>query len=69
MPLSLKGIEKPLDLEFFWQLSDQGQARLQGEAKVNRLDFVVGSGSWADDSTIGLEVPVLVDLLLERREE
>ena len=55
-------------LEFFWQLSDQGQARLQGEAKMNRLDFGVGSGSWADDSTIGLEVRVLVDLL-ERREE
>lgn len=65
--LSLKGVSQPVDLDFQWLESESGQVNLVGEAQVNRLDFGVGSGYWAEDPTVGFEVKVVVDLLLEKQ--
>lgn len=65
--LRLKGIEKPVDLIFDWQSQAENQASLKGEAWINRLDFEIGSGYWAEDETIGFDVRVDVNLLLNRQ--
>ena len=61
--LMLRGIAKPVTLEFSWA-SDGANATLDGKAIVNRLDFNVGGGDWADASTIGHEIGVSTTLKL-----
>ena len=48
--LSLHGVSKPVTLTFTW--TPGPQPVLAGKATVNRLDFGVGSGDWADTSLI-----------------
>jgi len=48
--LSLHGVSKPVTLTFTW--TPGAQPVLSGKASVNRLDFGVGSGDWADTSLI-----------------
>ena len=48
--LSLHGVSKPVTLTFTW--TPGAQPVLAGKASVNRLDFGVGSGDWADTSLI-----------------
>jgi polyisoprenoid-binding protein YceI len=48
--LSLHGASKPVTLTFTW--TPGAQPVLAGKATVNRLDFGVGGGDWADTSLI-----------------
>jgi polyisoprenoid-binding protein YceI len=48
--LSLHGVSKPVTLTFTW--TPGPQPVLNGKASVNRLDFGIGSGDWADTSLI-----------------
>ena len=48
--LSLRGINKPVTLEFSW--TPGARPVLAGKATVKRLDFGVGGGDWADTSLI-----------------
>lgn len=61
--LSLRGVEKPVTLEFSW-VQDGNSATLDGKASLNRLDFEIGAGDWADASTIAHEVGVATTLKL-----
>lgn len=61
--LTLRGIAKPVVLEFSWT-SDGANATLEGKAVVNRLDFNVGGGDWADAATITHEIGVATTLKL-----
>lgn len=61
--LSLRGVDKPVTLEFTWT-GDATHAVLDGSATLNRLDFAVGAGDWADASTIAHEVRVSTHLQL-----
>lgn len=54
--LELRGISKPVTLEF--TLSSGSRPELAGKARVSRLAFDVGGGSWADLSIIPDEVAV-----------
>jgi polyisoprenoid-binding protein YceI len=62
--LSLRGRSEPVALEFSWQRGDDGSARLEGEARLSRLAFGVGSGEWADTSVIDDQVIVRTVLVL-----
>lgn len=64
--LSLRGVEKPVTLEFRWSQTADG-ASLDGEASVNRIAFDVGGGDWADASTIVHEIGVTTHLSLRPR--
>ncbi len=44
--LSLRGVKKPVTLEFTW--TPGAKPVLAGKATVKRLDFGVGGGEWAD---------------------
>jgi len=69
--LELKGKKHEVELRFHWtQYPDgdvkvMGQARMLAGAKVNRTDFDIGAGHWAQDNTVGFDVMVNVDLLLK----
>jgi len=49
--LELRGISKPVTLTFSWDTSG-AQPVLSGRAVVQRLDFGVGGGDWADTGVI-----------------
>ncbi len=55
--LTLKGIERPLTLEFALHV-DGKTAIADGEAIINRSEFQVGIGDWASDTMIGHKVAV-----------
>jgi len=60
--LTLRGVSKPVVLSFNW--TPGAIAALVGDATVNRLDFGVGGGEWADTATIGNAVKVHTALKL-----
>ena len=60
--LSLRGASKPVTLTFAW--ASGATPALVGDAVVNRLDFKVGTGQWADTSVIGNQVKVHTTLKL-----
>ena len=54
--LELRGVRKPVTLSFTWT---PGKAPvLAGKATVQRLDFGIGTGDWADTSLIPDEVAI-----------
>lgn len=64
--LSLRGVEKPVTLEFTWS-QEGATATLDGTASVNRIDFNVGGDDWADASTIVHEIGVTTHLSLRAK--
>lgn len=60
--LTLRGIAKPVTLSFAW--AGGVTPALVGDAAVNRLDFNVGGGQWADTSMVGNAVKVHTALKL-----
>lgn len=54
--LELRGVSHPVTLTFTW--TGGTQPMLTGKATVNRLDFGVGSGDWADTKTIPNETAI-----------
>ena len=60
--LTLRGVSKPVTLTFAWAAG--ATPALVGDAAVNRLDFKVGGGQWADTSQIANPVKVHTSLKL-----
>ena len=61
--LSSKGRTKRIAFPFQFQKSATG-AILDAKVALNRLDFGLGAGEWADDSMVGHRVEVWVHLVL-----
>ncbi|MGD9583818.1 MAG: YceI family protein [Lysobacterales bacterium] len=61
--LSLRGHTQALVFPFSWR-EDAAGGHLRASMVLNRLNFGLGSGEWADDELIGTQVTVTVDLLL-----
>jgi len=71
--LSIKSVTHEIVLPFTWQQhGDTAQmqgtvtAVMQGGLTMNRTRWNVGTGEWASGDTVGREVEVHVDLLLQR---
>ena len=70
--LDLKGHKKDVELHFTWDEHPNGDVKVVGEARmlananVKRTDFGIGSGTWADDDTVGFVVKVKINLLLKK---
>ncbi len=57
--------DKTHALKFPFQWSESGgRATLMAKVTLDRLDYAVGGGEWADDGTIGRRIDVEVDLAL-----
>ena len=63
--LTIKGRTKRIVFPFQWQ-PGTGLATLDARVSLDRLDFGLGAGEWADDSLVGRRVDVLVHLQLIR---
>ncbi len=61
--LSLHGVTKPVTLTFTW--TSGTQPVLEGKATVNRLDFGIGSGDWADTSLIPNAIAVSTKVVFQ----
>jgi polyisoprenoid-binding protein YceI len=61
--LSLHGVSRPVTLTFTW--SPGAQPVLTGKASVNRLDFGVGSGDWADTILIPDAIAVSTQVVFQ----
>lgn len=57
--LTIKGRVKKLAFPFTWQVG-AGRATLDARVSIDRLDFGVGAGEWADESIVGRKVEVIV---------
>ena len=64
--LDLKGTRKTIDVPFSWTVSGD-TASLKGKLLLNRNDFHIGSGKWASDEAIGLNVKLKFRVQLERK--
>ncbi len=67
--LELKGIVRSVPIEFTWETDGNraqvsGIARMVGDAELNRMNFDVGTGDWADPDVIGHQVDVVFNLRL-----
>jgi len=65
--LELKGIERTITVPFTWEQPAADQAVLNAETTLERGDFGIGSGEWAEDDTIGFNVTVKARLKLVRQ--
>ncbi|WP_140719087.1 YceI family protein [Pseudomonas sp. Hp2] len=63
--LELRGVAKPVTLTFTW--TPGAQPVLSGKATVNRLDFGVGGGDWADTKTIPNETAISTKVILKAK--
>lgn len=61
--LTIKGRTKRIVFPFQWLKTATG-ATLDARVTVDRLDFGLGAGEWADDSLVGRKVDVIVHLVL-----
>jgi len=61
--LSIKGLTKRIAFPFSWKAGAAG-ATLDARVTLDRLDFGLGGGEWADDSTVGRRIDVVVHLTL-----
>lgn len=64
--LSVKGITRPARIPVLLKAEGKNQ-RLTGTFRLNRLDYKIGEGMWADTSALANEVKVAFSLLLETR--
>ena len=61
--LSLHGVSKPVVLTFTW--TPGAQPVLAGKASVDRLDFGIGSGDWADTALIPNAIAVSTKVVFQ----
>ena len=61
--LTIKGRTKRIAFPFVWKPT-AGGATLDARVNLNRLDFGLGAGEWADAGIIGHSVEVVVHLVL-----
>lgn len=66
--LILRGLERPVRLPFTMIVTTENNikiAHVKGETSINRLDFGVGGGDWADPSMVGNAVTIRIDMLMQ----
>lgn len=59
--LTIRDKTMPLIIPFTLEIKDN-TAHMLGEITLNRTNFGVGQGQWADESTVGHDVRVIIDL-------
>ena len=64
--LDLKGVRLPVTVPVQWSESG-GLGEMSGDVVIDRTRFEVGSGEWASGDTIGTEVRVSFNVILQRQ--
>ena len=63
--LELKGIQRKVTVPFTFTPNEMG-VLMEGRVTLDRGEFNVGSGTWAEDETIGFDVTVAFTVQLVR---
>jgi polyisoprenoid-binding protein YceI len=66
--LELKGTKRTVEVPFEWVV-EQSRRHLRGELQLQRNDFRIGTGEWANATEIGQEVDIRFDVRLQRSQE
>lgn len=61
--LTIRGRTKRIAFPFTWK-AEAGKVALDARVTLDRIDFGVGTGEWADESVAGHKVDVVVHLVL-----
>ena len=64
--LTIRNQQREIAFPFQWLPVADNQAKVDATLTLDRRDFDIGSGDWADDETIGFLVTVKISLLLNR---
>ena len=59
--LTIRGQTMPLIIPFTLDI-ENATAHMKGEVTLDRTNFGIGQGQWADESAVGHDVKVLIDL-------
>ncbi len=62
--LTIRNKTVPIKFPFSMIPGAEGRMQLTAKVTLNRMDFGIGTGDWADDSTIGHKIDVDVSLIL-----
>jgi polyisoprenoid-binding protein YceI len=65
--LQLKGFDRPVRLPFTWESTGRN-ASMRGSVILQRGDFGIGSGQWAEETAIAQDVRVEFDVSLTRQD-
>lgn len=61
--LTIKGVTKRIAFPFTWKV-EGGKATLDARVTLDRIDYGVGTGEWADGAIAGKKVDVVVHVVL-----
>lgn len=64
--LTLRDVSRTIKVPFTFQPVADGQARLTGKLTIQRLDYHIGLGQWADTRWVGNQVDVAFAVTLKR---
>lgn len=65
--LRLKNVSETIRVPFTWEPQPDGGAVMAVETTLQRGDFDIGTGDWAEDDIIGFDVTVTARLVLSPR--
>ena len=61
--LQIRDQQKQISFPLQWQKIDANTAHLNASFELDRRDFNIGTGEWAEDETIGFAVSVSISLI------
>jgi polyisoprenoid-binding protein YceI len=63
--LTLRDVTRSITVPFTLQPAADGSARLVGELDIQRLDYHIGQGQWADTRWVGNQVSISFSVMLK----
>ena len=60
--LQIRDQEKQISFPLTWKVIDNTHAHAQAQFELDRRDFNIGSGEWAEDETIGFNINVNISI-------
>lgn len=63
--LSLRDVTRDISVPFTFQTNVDGSARLAGQLTLQRLDYHIGLGQWADTRWVGNQVNITFSVVLK----
>lgn len=65
--LKIRDREKQITFPLEWRIIDDNHAHANAQFDLDRRDFNIGLGEWAEDETIGFNVSVVISIDYERK--
>jgi polyisoprenoid-binding protein YceI len=63
--LTLRDVTRNITVPFLFQPGTDGNAKLTGQLNIQRLDYHIGQGQWADTRWVGNQVNIAFSVILK----